>query len=77
MDHPSNPNHPTFFHVRDDGWMGTSLTYDAERTVEPGKPLALRYGLYAHAGVPAAEELERRWQEFSRTEPLQSPRPRQ
>lgn len=68
MDHPANPNHPTFFHVRDDGWMGTSLTYDGPRTLEPGTPLRLRYGLYIHRGMPPAEQIERRWAEFSRTE---------
>lgn len=31
MDHPSNPNHPSVFHARDDGWMGASLTFDAPR----------------------------------------------
>jgi hypothetical protein len=73
MDHPSNPNHPTFFHVRDDGWMGASVTYDAERTVEPGKPLALRYGLYVHSGQPAAAELGRRWEAFAKIEPMAPP----
>ena len=24
FDHPSNPNYPTYFHVRNDGWMGAS-----------------------------------------------------
>ena len=69
MDHPSNPNHPTFFHVRNDGWMGTSLTYDAERTVEPGKPLTLRYALYVHAGQPSMEQLEEQWKAFAATKP--------
>jgi hypothetical protein len=67
MDHPSNPNHPTFFHVRNDGWMGTSLTYDAERTIDPGKPLTLRYALYVHAGEPAKERLDARWKVFAAT----------
>ena len=71
MDHPSNPNHPTYFHVRNDGWMGASLTYDADRTIDPGKPLALRYGLYVHAGKPEPGELDRRWEAFSKTPPLQ------
>lgn len=65
MDHPSNPNHPTVFHVRDDGWMCASLTYDADRAIEPGKPLALRYGLYAHRGAPAPEQIDRRWAAFA------------
>jgi methane monooxygenase PmoA-like len=67
MDHPANPDHPTFFHVRNDGWMGASLTHDAPREIEPGKPLALRYGLYIHAGKPTPEVLDQRWQEFSKT----------
>jgi hypothetical protein len=69
MDHPSNPNHPTFFHVRNDGWMGASLTYDADRVIEPGKPLVLRYGLYVHAGAPTPDKLNSRWKVFSLLDP--------
>jgi hypothetical protein len=68
MDHPANPNHPTAFHVRSDGWMGSSLTEAAERVIEPGKPLRVRYGLFVHSGKPAMEEVERRWGEFAKTE---------
>ena len=66
LDHSSNPNHPTYFHVRDDGWMGSSLTYDAGRTVALGKPLRLRYGLYVHRGAPARAALDAVWKEYSR-----------
>jgi hypothetical protein len=69
MDHPSNPNHPTVFHVRSDGWMGSSLTFDGDRAIEPGKPLRVRYGLFVHAGKPAAGALEKRWAEFAKTAP--------
>ena len=65
MDHPSNPNHPTYFHVRDDGWMGASLTYDAERVLEPGKALTLRYGLYVHGGSSDAQRIGARWKAFA------------
>jgi hypothetical protein len=68
MDHPANPNHPTIFHVRGDGWIGSSLTHGADRIIEPGKPLRLRYGVYAHAGKPPIEHLEARWAEFAKTE---------
>lgn len=74
MDHPSNPNHPTVFHVRDDGWMGSSLTFDAPRVIEPGKPLQLRYGLYVHRGMPAMGDLEKRWQEFTELTLFEPPR---
>jgi hypothetical protein len=68
MDHPRNPNHPTAFHVRSDGWMGASLTYAGDRTIEPDKPLRLRYALYVHAGKPAIEDIEKRWSEFAKTD---------
>lgn len=73
MDHPSNPNHPSYFHVRGDGWMGSSLTYDAPRTLLPNKPLSLRYALYIHAGQPTPEQLNQRWTDFSRTPPAPWP----
>jgi hypothetical protein len=69
MDHPANPNHPTYFHVRADGWMGTSLTYDEPRVIEPGKPLRLRYGLWVHAGMPDGKSIDARWEAFGKTEP--------
>ncbi len=67
FDHPANPNHPTYFHVRRDGWMGTSFTHDAARVVEPGKPLQLRYAVYVHGGVPTREALQQRWEIFAKS----------
>jgi len=64
FDHPSNFNHPSVFHVRDDGWMGAALTFAAPRTIAPGQPLKLRYGLWVHAGVPAAAEIDVAQAEF-------------
>jgi hypothetical protein len=58
LDHPQNPNHPTVFHVRNDGWMGAALTFAAPRTIEPGQPLKLRYGLWVHAGAPTAAAID-------------------
>jgi hypothetical protein len=69
LDHPSNPNHPSAFHVRDDGWMGASLTLDRAMTIEPGKPLRLRYGLLVHLGIPETEVIERSWKAFA-SEPI-------
>jgi len=66
MDHPSNPNHPTVFHARDDGWMGASLTFAGPRVLRPGKPLRLRYGLYVHGGVPPVRKLQRCWEDFAK-----------
>ena len=65
LDHPRNPNHPTVFHVRDDGWMGTCLTFDAPRTLEVGHTLRLRYALYVHAGLPSREAIDALWKSFA------------
>ncbi len=69
MDHPGNPGHPTPFHVRNDGWMGPSLTLRGPITIEPGKPLRLRYALWAHGGVPTRAQSDAQWQSFAK-EPL-------
>jgi hypothetical protein len=69
MDHPSNHNHPTVYHVRNDGWMGTALTFDAPRVLAPGKPLQLRYAIYVHADVPEREAIQKRWEEFAKAKP--------
>jgi hypothetical protein len=66
MDHPANPNHPTVFHVRDDGWMGAAVTFAGPRTIEPGKPLKLRYGLWVHAGVPRPETINEQFAMFAK-----------
>lgn len=65
MDHPQNPGHPTAFHVRNDGWMGASLTLDRPITIQPDKPLRLRYGLWIHAGLPQPEQTEKQWKDFA------------
>ncbi|MEE8453084.1 MAG: PmoA family protein, partial [Thermoguttaceae bacterium] len=67
MDHPTNIDHPTPFHVRGDGWMGICLTLNRPLTIEPGKPLRLRYGLWMHADVASAKQIQQRWQEFARS----------
>lgn len=67
FDHPGNPNHPSVFHVRNDGWMGAALTFDAPRTIAPGKGLRLRYALYVHGEPPMAEALESRWSAFAKS----------
>jgi hypothetical protein len=62
MDHPQNPGHPSVYHVRNDGWMGT---FNAPRAIEPKAPLRLRYGLYVHAAMRASSQLHERWKQFS------------
>ena len=73
LDHPANVNHPSYFHVRNDGWMGASLTFDGPRTIKPGTPLRLRYGLYVHAGLPTPAAIEKQWAAFAKL-PLRHPK---
>lgn len=65
MDHPANPHHPNVFHVRNDGWMGASVTFAEERAITADKPLRLRYGLYVHRGAPSTQELDKRFASFA------------
>jgi hypothetical protein len=51
FDHPSNPGHPTVWHVREDGWMGASVCFAGPRTTTQKEPLTLRYLLHAHRGT--------------------------
>lgn len=64
FDHPLNPSHPSYFHVRDDGWMGACLSYDAPRTIKPGESLKLRYGLWVHGGIPEKSQIDEQFAAF-------------
>jgi len=65
FDHPGNPGHPSPFHVREDGWMGATLSEDRDTVVTRGKPLHLRYGVFVHAGMPDRTAIEKRWRQFA------------
>ncbi|MHC4397405.1 MAG: DUF6807 domain-containing protein [Planctomycetota bacterium] len=69
FDHPDNPNFPSYFHVRNDGWMGASLTHNSPRTIQIDKPLRLRYGLYIHSDMKPKQAIETIWKQFSKIQP--------
>ena len=66
LDHPQNPNHPSVFHVREDGWMGASFSFGEPVSLAKGKTLRVAYGLFVHAGMPAPDALSARWQLFGK-----------
>ncbi len=66
MDHPSNPSHPSVFHVRNDGWMGASLAFASPQIIKTNQPLTLRYGLYVHNGMPNSSLLQKEWEAFAK-----------
>jgi hypothetical protein len=65
FDHPDNPNFPTHFHVRNDGWMGACLTFTGPREIRPDESLHLRYGLYVHNDIKSTKKIQAKWQHFS------------
>lgn len=66
LDHPKNPNHPTVFHVRNDGWMGPAFNFAGPHTIQPGTPLNLRYALWIHEGVPTPSQINEQFAAFAR-----------
>ena len=65
FDHPSNPRHPTKWHVREDGWMGASFCMDEGFTITRDKPLELRYLLHAHNGGHDQNKAAKVFEDFS------------
>lgn len=55
FDHPRNPGHPVSWHVRADGWMGSSPCMHAPIEITRERPLSLSYLLHAHGGEVDAD----------------------
>jgi hypothetical protein len=66
MDHPSNPNHPTRWHARGDGWVGASFNRESPHGVARDHPLSLRYRLLVHSGPAVPDLLNPAWEDFAR-----------
>jgi len=64
FDHPANHVYPNRWHVREDGWMGASVSRTDARTLTTDQPLVLRYLLHAHRGPYDARRAERLFREF-------------
>jgi hypothetical protein len=67
MDHPSNPHHPTCWHVSDDGWIGASFSRESSYGVARDHPLSLRYRLLVHSGNADPIVLDPAWEAFAAT----------
>lgn len=71
MDHPSNPNHPTSWHVRQDGWMEAAFNLRGPYGVATDHPLDQRYRLFVHAGRLPVSALQTAWEHYAETPPLE------
>lgn len=52
FEHPENTPGDTYWHVRDDGWMGPCISRGEPRRLAAGQSLRVRYRLEAHGGGP-------------------------
>lgn len=67
LDHPDNPNHPTAWHCRNDGWAGASFNMHASRAIRAGEKLTLRYRLVLHRHNAAKAKVAQRFDEYRAT----------
>jgi hypothetical protein len=65
FDHPTNPRHPTAWHVRDDGWMSAAFCLRRDYEMPRSPPLRLRYGFHVHARAVQAETAAARLKAFA------------
>ena len=65
LDHPSNPNHPTAWHCRNDGWAGAAFNMDGPRTIQASETLRLRYRVVLHRGNAKDGAVAKRFEEYS------------
>ena len=78
FDHPSNPRHPSAWHVRDDGWMSPAFCLREGYTLKKTEPLRLRYGFHVHAqdvDVKTAGERMKAFAELAAWEVVKAERP--
>ncbi|MCI0534746.1 MAG: PmoA family protein [Verrucomicrobiales bacterium] len=74
FDHPSNPKHPTWWHVRDYGLFAANPfgVHDFEKkapgtgnfTIPAGQSATFRYRFYLHEGDEKQAKVEQRYQEY-------------
>jgi len=75
FDHPKNPRHPTWWHVRDYGLFAANPfgQHDFEKlpnkdagnfTIEAGKSVTFRYRLYLHEGDDKQSKVAEKYQEY-------------
>lgn len=66
FDHPENPGHPAVWHVRDDGWMGPSVSHSGPIEIGRDRPLRLRYRFWIHEGPCDPKAADARWSAWVR-----------
>lgn len=84
LDHPTNPRHPSNWHVRHYGLLSANVfgLHDFDKAnpegagdmkLEKGKATTFRYRVIIHAGDAAAAKLDEKFKDFVDTAPLAAP----
>ena len=76
LDHPANPNHPTMWHCRNDGWAGAAFCGEKPYTIAADQPLRLRYRLVLHRGDAVQGRVADHWQAYAAKPNVQLGEPR-
>jgi hypothetical protein len=76
FDHPSNPKHPTYWHVRSYGLFAANIfgehdfyddkTKDGSVTIQPGKSLRFHYRVVIHSGDTQAAGIAGLYKEYAK-----------
>lgn len=76
LDHPANPGHPTYWHVRGYGLFAANpfgareferdKTKDGSITVEPGQTLRFRYRVIIHPGDARSAGIAGLWEKYAK-----------
>jgi hypothetical protein len=77
LDHPANPRHPTYWHVRGYGLFAANpfgareferdQTKDGSLTIEAGQKLRFRYRVIIHPGDARSADIAARWAAYGKT----------
>lgn len=65
LDHPANPNHPTLWHCRNDGWAGAAFCGERPWTITADQPLRLRYRVVLHRGDAVQGRVAEQWRAYA------------
>jgi len=80
FDHPQNPRHPTWWHVRDYGLFAANPfgEHDFEKlsnkdagdlTIPPRKSITFRYRFYLHGGDERQARIAEKYQQYVKSLP--------
>lgn len=65
FDRSLNLNHPTSWHVREDGWMSAAFSLRDGHVIAKSQPLVLRYGFHVHRNAVDVGQAAKQFQMFA------------